>query len=73
MIAGMEQAEVQQDAELRAWDWRRELIRQERSIPWLARQTHRQQNTVYRYAWGTLRPSIDWLRAAAQALGKGTE
>lgn len=58
------------EAELRAWDWRADLKTQERGIPWLARQTNRQQNTVYKYAWGQLRPSIEWLRDAAAVLGK---
>lgn len=70
----MDLPEVQQDdeAELRAWDWRAELKAQDRSIPWLARQTDRQQNTVYKYAWGELTPKVEWLRAAARALGKVT-
>jgi hypothetical protein len=59
------------DAELLAWDWDADRRAQERSIPWLARQTDRQQNTVYKYRWGEMTPSLDWLRSAARVLGKG--
>lgn len=58
------------EAELRAWDWLAELHRQERSIPWLARQTDRHQHTVYQIAWGKQRASLEWLRSAARVLGK---
>lgn len=57
------------DADLRAWDWRAELKRQSRSVPWLARQTGRADQTVYQYSRGVTRPSIDWLRSAAAVLG----
>lgn len=64
--------EVQPDEltedELRAWDWRATLNAQERGIPWLARQTERQQNYVYRIAWGKSRPSLEWLRDVARIL-----
>lgn len=62
--------EVLTDDELRAWDWRADLKAQGRGVPWLARETNRQQNTVYKYAWGKLTPSIEWLRDAARVLGK---
>lgn len=61
------------EAMLREWDWRAELRRQERTVPWLARQTNRGQNTVYRYSWGSLKPSLAWLRDAARVLGKVAE
>ena len=66
----MDTAEDLQDAELRAWDWRAELREQGRNIPWLARATNRPQNSVYTYAYGTTRPSLDWLRDVARVLGK---
>lgn len=66
----MQTAEELQEAELRAWDWYAELKRQERAIPWLARQTNRQQNTVYKIKWGEVRPSLEWLRDVARVLGK---
>jgi hypothetical protein len=58
------------EAELRGWDWLAELKAQERTIPWLARQTSRGQGTVYLYSWGKRLPSLDWLRSAARVLGK---
>jgi hypothetical protein len=72
MILDMNQPAVAQDpdeATLRSWDWRAELRRQERSVPWLARQTKRAENTVYRYSWGHLPAPVDWLREAARVLG----
>jgi hypothetical protein len=62
-----EQAETT-EAELRAWDWRAELKRQDRSIPWLARQTDRADQTVYQYSSGATRPSLAWLRDVARVL-----
>ncbi len=64
----MDTAEVLPDEPLRAWDWRAELQRQQRSIPWLARQTDRADQTVYRYSWGREKPTIEWLRKAAEIL-----
>lgn len=58
------------DDELRAWDWRAELERQERSMVWLARHTGRSYSAVTKFAWGKLTPSVEWLRRAAQVLGK---
>lgn len=58
------------DGELRAWDWHAELMRQERTVPWLARQTKAHYRAIYRYADGTLVAPLDWLRAAAQVLGR---
>lgn len=58
------------DDELRAWDWRADLKADERTIPWLARQTNRSQNTVYLYSWGKVKPQIEWLREVARILGK---
>jgi hypothetical protein len=52
------------DDELRAWDWRADLRRWGRSVPWLARQTERADQTVYQYSRGQTRPSIAWLRSA---------
>lgn len=66
----MQSPERLTDEELRAWDWRTALKADDRSIPWLARQTDRQQNTVYKYAWGKSTPTIEWLREVARILGK---
>lgn len=55
--------------QLREWDWRAELERQERKATWLARHTDRAAVTVYRYSDGTLTPPVEWLRAAARLLG----
>jgi hypothetical protein len=52
------------DEQLRSWDWRAALKAEERTMPWLARRTDRAQRTVYAYAYGQLRPPIEWLRAA---------
>lgn len=60
----------QADQELLAWDWRADLRREERGIPWLARRTSRTESTVYKYAYGTRPTPIEWLREAAQVLGK---
>jgi len=57
-------------AELRAWDWRTELERQERGMTWLARKTERSVSAVYRYSLGTLTPPEEWLRTVARILGK---
>lgn len=65
----METPEVQQVADLSAWDWRAALREQERGIPWLARRTGRSQTTVYAYAYGTLRAPLAWLERVAQVLG----
>jgi hypothetical protein len=54
---------------LRAWDWRAELERQERSQAWLGRHTDRATSTMNQYANGRGRPSIAWLREAARVLG----
>lgn len=56
------------DEELRAWDWRAELERQERSIPWLARHTQRSESAVRQYASGVLSAPVKWLRMAAVTL-----
>ena len=58
------------EAELRAWDWRAALKADERSIPWLARRTNKAQRTVYGYARGELVPPLAWLREAAAVLGR---
>lgn len=57
------------EEQLRAWDWRAELDRQERKATWLARHTNRAAVTVYRYSDGSLTPPLDWLRDAARLLG----
>jgi hypothetical protein len=67
---GLTEHRQDHEAALRAWDWRAELTRQERGIPWLARHTDRSQNTVYKYAWGLLKPSVEWLESAARVLGR---
>ena len=66
----MQNTEPFTDDDLRAWDWRADLKADERTIPWLARQTGRAQNTVYLYAWGKATPTIEWLREVARILGK---
>jgi hypothetical protein len=66
----MDTAEDLQEAELRAWDWRAELREQGRTIPWLAAKTGRPQNSVYTYAYGTNKPTLEWLRDVARVLGK---
>lgn len=55
--------------DLRAWDWRDELRRQERGMTWLARKTDRSVSAVYRYSDGTLTPPDEWLRSVARLLG----
>lgn len=57
------------DDALRAWDWRAALDERGAPLTWLARQTNRAAVTVYRYSDGSLTPPLDWLRAAARALG----
>lgn len=59
------------EAQLRAWDWQAALKADERSIPWLARKTNKSQRSVYAYAYGEARPSLDWLRAAYRVLNGG--
>ena len=54
---------------LRAWDWKAELERQERSQAWLGRHTDRATTTIWQYASGRGRPSVGWLRSAARVLG----
>lgn len=61
---------TQDEAELRAWDWRAALKADERSIPWLAKRTSKAQRTVYGYSRGELVPPLAWLREAAAILGK---
>jgi hypothetical protein len=61
---------LQTDADLLAWDWRADLDRIERRIPWLARQTSTPARTVYSYAYGQRATSIAWLRKAAAVLGR---
>ncbi len=56
------------DEELLGWDWRSTLRERERSIPWLARQTARAQQTVYNYSNGRAVAPIEWLRNAAIVL-----
>jgi hypothetical protein len=68
----MTQPEVLPTEDLRAWDWRADLKRDERGIPWLARQTHKSQTTVYSYAYGTRATPIAWLEEVARLLGKAT-
>jgi hypothetical protein len=55
--------------ELRAWDWRAELTKQDRGMTWLARKTERSVSAVYRYSDGSLTPPESWLREVAQLLG----
>lgn len=66
----MDEGQVQQAtvSDLRAWDWRAELERQERSMSWLAKHTGRTASAVYKFGSGELQPSIDWLKTAAAVL-----
>lgn len=57
-------------ADLRAWDWHAELERQERDIMWLARKMGVGHRSIYRYRDGLRTPTIEWLRAAWQVLGR---
>jgi hypothetical protein len=57
--------------DLEGWDWHAELKRQERSIPWLARQTDRSQHTVYQYAGGHRPTPVEWLGKAWTVLMDG--
>lgn len=59
------------EAELRAWDWRAALKADERSIPWLARRTGKSVRTVYGYSRGEFPIPLSWLRDAAAVLNKG--
>lgn len=54
--------------DLSAWDWRAELRRQDRRIPWLARQTHRSEGAVYGYATGRFAAPRAWLEDVARVL-----
>lgn len=54
---------------LRAWDWKAELDRQDRTVIWLARQTGRNYQQVYRFAKGDQVPDLAWLKDAALILG----
>jgi len=69
----MDVADVHQDPEpvidLRTWDWKAELKRQERSQEWLARRTDRSSSAVNGYAQGRFPTPISWLEAAAIVLG----
>lgn len=62
--------DLQDEAALRAWDWRADLKADERTIPWLARRTNRAQRTVYGYSRGEIVPPLEWLRSAAAVLRK---
>jgi hypothetical protein len=69
MVSVMKETEERTEADLRAWDWRAELRAQERSVPWLARHTHRSDAMVYKYSSGKLPTPVRWLREAARVLG----
>lgn len=60
------------DEQLRAWDWKADLKREERSMSWLARHTQRSESAVNKYASGAIPTPIVWLRMAAAALGRGS-
>lgn len=57
---------------LRAWDWRSELKRQERTVTWLARRTERSASAVHKYASGEMYPPLAWLRQVEIVLGRVT-
>jgi hypothetical protein len=65
------QAAPRSEEELRAWDWRSELKRQERSMSWLARHTERSESAVNKYASRSIPTPVSWLELAAAALGLG--
>lgn len=54
---------------LRSWDWRAELARQERDVPWLSRHSKISQRTLYRRWNGESEATHAELRAIATALG----
>lgn len=63
------------EAELRAWDWQRELRTQRvddpsKTILWLARQTGRNYQQVYRVARGEQTADLEFLRQVAVILGR---
>jgi hypothetical protein len=55
--------------DLVSWDWQAELKRQDRRIPWLARQTERSESAVRKYAAGVIPTPPAWLATAARVLG----
>jgi hypothetical protein len=65
------QVQPTDDDSLRAWDWVAELKREDRSVSWLARKTNRPESTVHAYKQGRYPAPIEWLREAAQVMGKG--
>ena len=58
-----------QTVELTRENWQALLHSQGRSKVWLARETGTASNTVYSYSSGRRRPTPDWLRRAANAMG----
>ena len=68
----MDTSQVLPESVLRDWDWQAELKRQGRSKAWLARATGTKPRTVYAYAYGEVRPSLDWLRTIVVTLGRGS-
>lgn len=53
------------------FDWRAMLREQGRTIAWLADETGKNRRTVYAYSRGDLKPTAEWLAAAARVLGQG--
>lgn len=60
---------LQNDDDLRAWDWRAEVEAQGRRLTWLAEQTSTRERTVYARSAGQRPTPIAWLRDVAIALG----
>jgi hypothetical protein len=67
-VCAMRLTELQQAAELRSWDWLRDLRDDERSISWLARKTGMSTSSVHAYAYGHTTPPLEWLIKAVGVL-----
>jgi hypothetical protein len=50
--------------------WRTVVVRQGRTLRWLALATGKSPRTVYAYSRGELVPQAEWLAAVAVALGE---
>lgn len=61
---------VPTNEQLGAWDWRAELVRQERDVMWLARKTGAHYRAAYHWANGERATPPGWLLAAWNVLGR---
>lgn len=50
--------------------WRTVLVRQGRTLRWLALNTGKSPRTVYAYSSGQLSPSAEWLAQVERVLGE---